>query len=56
LEQAAWSNLLESSGLTKLSAARTYTAVLVGAAPRLFPDDRWNQPAFALVDNDPTRQ
>lgn len=56
LHQAAWPELMEAAGLSSVSAARTYTAVLLGPRPRLFPEGWWNPPAFALVDNDPTRQ
>lgn len=56
LAQAAWPSLLEGSGLTALTAGRTYTAVLLGPAPRKVQSGWWNKPAVALVDNDPTRQ
>jgi hypothetical protein len=56
LHEASWSELLEGSGLSSLSAGRTYTAVLLGPAPRRIRGGWWNEPALALVDNDPTRQ
>lgn len=56
LHEAAWSTVLQSSGVSEISAGRSYTAVLLGPRPRLFQTGFWNQPAFALVENDPTRQ
>lgn len=53
--QAAWSDVLEVSGLDAVVAARSYTAVLVGPSPLLIKRGWWNDAAFVLVDNDPTR-
>jgi hypothetical protein len=54
--QETWSDLFAISGLAPLSAARTYTAVFLGPNPLLRRTGWWNTPAFALVDNDPTRE
>jgi hypothetical protein len=56
LAQATWADIFASSGVATLSAARTYTAILLGPDPLLVKKGWWNQTAFALVDNDPTRQ
>jgi hypothetical protein len=53
--QAAWSDILASSGIAEIVAARTYTAVFLGPDPLLLKEGWWNRSAFALVDNDPTR-
>jgi hypothetical protein len=34
---------------------RTYTAIFLGPDPLLIKEGWWNGSAFALVDNDPTR-
>jgi hypothetical protein len=47
---------LARSGLTAMQSARTYTAVFLGPAPQLLATGFWNANAFALVDNDPTRE
>jgi len=54
--QEAWSDILAASGLSALLAARTYTAVFLGPDPHLIKEGWWNEPAFALIDNDPTRE
>lgn len=51
-----WSRLFTTSGLDAMLADRTYTAIFVGASPFLRKKGWWNRPAFALVDNDPTRK
>ncbi len=56
LVQQAWPDVLAASGLAMLGSGRSYTAVLLGPKPHLLKKSWWNQPAFALVDNDPTRQ
>jgi hypothetical protein len=56
LQQESWADVLSASGLSELAAARTYTAVLLGPTPHLLGKSWWNPPAFALVDNDPTRE
>jgi hypothetical protein len=56
LAQAAWPALVDAAGLPGISPGRTYTAVLVGPRPQLLRGGWWNEPALALVDNDPTRQ
>jgi hypothetical protein len=54
--QEAWSDVLAVSGIESIEAARTYTAVFLGPAALLIKKGWWNAPAFALVDNDPTRK
>ena len=54
--QEAWSDVLAVSGIESIEPARTYTAVFLGPAPLLIKKGWWNTPAFALVDNDPTRK
>lgn len=54
--QEAWSDTLAASGLTTPVAARTYTAIFLGPDPLLIKEGWWNKSAFALVDNDPTRE
>lgn len=54
--QQAWSDIRQASGLEDIVAARAYTAILVGPDPLLLKEGWWNAPAFALVDNDPTRE
>lgn len=56
MSQEAWSDIYESSGITTLSAARTYTAIFLGPDPLLVKKGWWNESMFALVDNDPTRK
>jgi hypothetical protein len=56
LFQQAWPEMLEASGLDELAAARNYTAVLLGPDPLLLKKGWWNPSAFALVENDPTRE
>jgi hypothetical protein len=51
-----WSRVFTTSGVDALFADRTYTTIFVGASPFLRKKGWWNQPAFALVDNDPTRK
>jgi hypothetical protein len=53
--QAAWSDILASSGIDEVVAARTYTAIFLGPDPLLLKEGWWNRSAFAIVDNDPTR-
>jgi hypothetical protein len=54
--QEAWSDILAASGLATPVAARTYTAIFLGPDPLLLKEGWWNKSAFALVDNDPTRE
>ena len=54
--QEAWSDVLAASALATPVAARTYTANFLGPDPLLVKEGWWNRSAFALVDNDPTRQ
>jgi len=54
--QEAWSDVLAASGLATPVAARTYTAIFLGPDPLLIKKGWWNTSAFALVDNDPTRE
>jgi hypothetical protein len=56
LFQESWPDILEASGLDELAAARNYTAVLLGPDPLLLKKGWWNSSAFALVENDPTRE
>jgi hypothetical protein len=56
MSQEAWSDIYESSGITTLVAARSYTAVLLGPDPLLVKKGWWNESVFALVENDPTRK
>ncbi|HYQ17624.1 MAG TPA: hypothetical protein VEQ58_17745, partial [Polyangiaceae bacterium] len=51
-----WSDIFDASSIDPLLADRTYTAVLLGANPRLTKRGFWNSAAFAIVDNDPTRK
>jgi len=53
--QQAWPDIREASGLTEIRPTRSYTAILLGPDPRLSASGFWNKSAFALVDNDPTR-
>lgn len=54
LEQP-WNDVLSSSGLNGVTFGRTYTAIFLGPNPVIHKRGWWNAPAFALVDNDPTR-
>ena len=54
--QEAWSDILATSGLATPVAARTYTAIFLGPDPLLLKEGWWNESAFALIDNDPTRE
>jgi hypothetical protein len=54
--QEAWSDILATSNLATPTAARTYTAIFLGPDPLLIKEGWWNKSAFALVDNDPTRE
>jgi len=54
--QESWSDILAASALATPSAARTYTAIFLGPDPLLLKEGWWNKSAFALVDNDPTRE
>lgn len=54
--QQAWVDIREASGLTEIAASRNYTAILIGPDPLLLKEGWWNRSAFALVDNDPTRE
>lgn len=56
MSQETWSDIYESSGITTLVAARTYTAILLGPDPLLVKKGWWNESVFALVENDPTRK
>jgi hypothetical protein len=51
-----WSHLFTTSGVDAMFAGRTYTTVFLGSSPFLLKKGWWNRPAFALVDNDPTRK
>jgi hypothetical protein len=51
-----WSRLFTTSGVDAMFPDRTYTTIFVGASPFLRKKGWWNPPAFALVDNDPTRK
>lgn len=53
--QESWADIRSASGIEEILPARTYTAVLLGPDPLLRKDGWWNPSAFALVDNDPTR-
>jgi hypothetical protein len=53
--QEAWTDVFARSGIEGLEGLRTYTAILVGPNPLLLKEGWWNPSAFALVDNDPTR-
>jgi hypothetical protein len=54
--QEAWSDILTASGLSAILPSRTYTAIFLGPDPLLIKEGWWNKSAFALVDNDPTRE
>lgn len=54
--QQSWPDIRTASGLSEIIESRTYTAILVGPDPLLIKEGWWNQPAFVLVDNDPTRE
>jgi len=51
-----WTDVLGASGLPGVTANRTYTAIFLGPDPTVKTRDFWNPAAFALVDNDPTRE
>ncbi|HYP89281.1 MAG TPA: hypothetical protein VEQ59_14035 [Polyangiaceae bacterium] len=51
-----WAKVFAASGIDPLQADRTYTAILLGPNPRLTKRGFWNDAAFAIVDNDPTRK
>lgn len=55
IHQASWPELMEGAGIDAILPGRTYTTVLLGPAPVLLKRGWWNEHAFALVDNDPTR-
>ena len=55
VHQAAWSELTLAAGIDEILPGRSYTTVLLGPAPILLKKGWWNEHAFALVDNDPTR-
>jgi hypothetical protein len=54
--QQAWSDILAASRLATPVAARTYAAIFLGPDPLLLKEGWWNKSAFALIDNDPTRE
>jgi hypothetical protein len=54
--QQSWPDIRAASGLDEILDARTYTAILVGPSPLLSDEGWWNEPAFVLVENDPTRE
>jgi hypothetical protein len=54
--QDSWPNIRDASGLSEIIESRTYTAILVGPNPLVLKRGWWNDPAFVLVDNDPTRE
>jgi hypothetical protein len=54
--QETWADIRQASGLADIASARTYTAVLLGPNPLLLKTGWWNGAAFALIDNDPTRE
>ncbi len=54
--QEAWPAILERSGIADLQSGRAYTAIFLGPAPRLIKTGFWNDNAFVIVDNDPTRE
>lgn len=56
LYELAWTDIFASSGISTLSAARTYTAIALGPDPLLIKKGWWNKATFAVVDNDPTRE
>jgi hypothetical protein len=56
LFQEAWSDIFTASGIPTPVSARSYTAILLGPDPLLLKQGWWNASAFALVDNDPTRE
>jgi hypothetical protein len=53
--QQSWPDIRAASGLDEIIESRTYTAILVGPSPLLSKESWWNEPAFVLVENDPTR-
>jgi hypothetical protein len=52
----SWPEILQRSAVESLEAARTYTVVFLGPDPRLIKRGFWQHNAFAIVDNDPTRE
>jgi hypothetical protein len=54
--QEGWPAILERSGIAAIESARTYTVVFLGPRPQLLGTGFWNDNAFAIVDNDPTRE
>lgn len=55
--EQAWNDVLVAAGLeTSVFQDRTYTAIFLGPNPIVQKQGWWAQPAFALIDNDPTRE
>jgi hypothetical protein len=54
--EESWADIRQASGIEEILPVRTYTAVLLGPDPLLLKKGWWNPAAFALVDNDPTRE
>jgi hypothetical protein len=54
--EEAWSDVFASSSVGSLEPLRTYTAIMIGPHPLLTKRGWWNPSAFALIDNDPTRE
>jgi hypothetical protein len=54
--QQSWPDIRAASGVEEIVDSRTYTAILVGPSPLLRLAGWWNEPAFVLVENDPTRE
>jgi hypothetical protein len=52
----SWNDVVSASGLSGVGFGRTYTAIFLGPDPAVQKRGWWNPPAFALVDNDPTRK